>query len=123
MQVQRALPARSILLHHNPDNLLLIENVAGNVIIHAVRDNFSPRRKAFFIRHLAAEGYIPDRFERLYHSGSDAFATVRWIIDPACLRPKISSRRQSNRFMVRLIIGAVVLWHALIAFAFLRSAY
>ena len=119
MRVQPALPPRSVLRYHKPENLLVIENVGGGVIIRATRDNFSARRKAFFIRHLAAEGYIPDRFEKLYQPGCDALSTIRWIIDPACLKPSVSPKRQTGRFMWWLLLGTFVLWLALMVLLFL----
>src|SRR5258708_19436005 len=42
------------------DNLVLVENRPDGVVIRATRDNFSEARKSFFIRELAAEGFIPD---------------------------------------------------------------
>jgi hypothetical protein len=39
MRVEPSLPARAVLSNRNPENLFLIENVAGKVIIHAARDN------------------------------------------------------------------------------------
>jgi hypothetical protein len=79
MHAQNELPHPS--KHYIPDldNHVLIENRAYGVVISATRDNFTDKRKAFFIRHLAAEGYIPDRYEWFSEPAEEGFFTVKWI--------------------------------------------
>jgi hypothetical protein len=115
-----AVPKQARLLTRDPENSILVENFAGYVTIRAARDNFCARRKAFFIRHLAAEGYIPDRFERLGEPGS-ALRDIRWIIDPAQRASRDSVKRETDRFMVRSLAGIFVLWLALMVLLFLRA--
>ena len=44
-------------------NQILVENHAEEVIIRAARDTLSSREKLFIIRHLAMEGFIPERYQ------------------------------------------------------------
>ena len=83
MDPELSLPAKSEFYHRSPENLLLaVENQPdGGVIIRATTDNYSERRKELFIRELASEGFIPERFEFLTNTGDDSFVGVRWIID------------------------------------------
>jgi len=62
------------------DNHILIENSVDGVVIRATRDNFPAHRKAFFVRHLAVEGYIPDHYEWFSDTADDGFLGVRWIV-------------------------------------------
>ena len=45
------------------DTLVQVEERAGAVLVRATRDTFSSARKEYFIRELAAEGFIPDEFQ------------------------------------------------------------
>jgi hypothetical protein len=79
MRTQIAVTQKFELYVRDLDNHVLIENSAGGVVISATRDNFSDQRKTFFIRHLAAEGYIPDRYEWFSEPSADGFFGVKWI--------------------------------------------
>jgi hypothetical protein len=79
MRTQIAVPERFELYIPDLDNHLLIENSEDGVVISATRDNFSEKRKTFFIRHLAVEGYIPDRYEWFPEPAEDGFFGVKWI--------------------------------------------
>jgi hypothetical protein len=79
MRTQNELPHQSRHYISDLDNHVLIENSAYGVVISATRDNFTDKRKAFFIRHLAAEGYIPDRYEWFSEPAEDGFFGVKWI--------------------------------------------
>jgi hypothetical protein len=79
MRTQIAVPERFELYLPDLDNHLLIENSEGGVVISATRDNVSDKRKTFFIRYLAAEGYIPDRYEWFPEPSEDGFFGVKWI--------------------------------------------
>jgi hypothetical protein len=64
------------------DTLLLVEVAEGDVTIRASRDTFSAQRKAYFVRELVAEGFIPEEFQwypvggpQSYHRG------VHWLVD------------------------------------------
>ena len=79
MRTEIVVPEKVELYIHDLDNHVLIENSAGGVVICATRDNFSDKRKTFFIRHLAAEGYIPDRYAWFSEPAGDGFFGVKWI--------------------------------------------
>jgi len=101
------------------DNLILVENCPNGVVIHATRDNFSEPRKAFFIRELAAEGFIPDSCIWFSSSSADAYLGVRWVIDRSWvgLHRKVTNR--TNRLMRRLLLGAGLFWVGLMSLLFL----
>ena len=79
MRAQIAYPKNCRLYIPDLDTHVLIENSADAVVITATRDNLSDRRKSFFIRHLAAEGFIPDRYEWFSEAAQDGFSGVKWI--------------------------------------------
>ena len=79
MRTHIATPERFQLYIPDLDNHVLIENSAGDVIISATRDNFSENRKMFFIRHLSAEGYIPDHYQWFTEPAKGGFSGVKWI--------------------------------------------
>jgi hypothetical protein len=93
---------------HNPDNLICIERQGDALLFRAAHHNFSARPKAFLIRQLAAEGYIPDHYEHL--RGEAWPASLVWVLDRTLLRPGPEARRRVSRFMQRLLLGACVLW-------------
>jgi len=121
MQTRIALPGRFELRHHCPDNLILVENYFNEVIIRAARDNFSARQKLFFIRHLAAEGYIPARYQRLAEFGETAQERFTWVIDRSWLGRGATIRCEANQFMYGLFFGGVLMWLALIIALFLGT--
>ena len=101
------------------DNLILVENRTDGVVIRATRNNFSEARKSFFIRELAAEGFIPDSYGWFSSSAADTFLGVRWIIDRSWvgLHPKMA--RRTNRYMRYLLLGVGLFWLGLMSLLFL----
>ncbi len=93
---------------HNPENFIIIENRRKGVVIRAAQNNFSPRRKAFLIRQLAAEGYIPDRYEQVTEEAWDR--TLVWVVDRSLLMLGREAARRTRRAMQRLIVGGCALW-------------
>ena len=79
MRTQIAVRDRFELYIRDLDNHVLVENSADGVVIIATRDNLSDKRKALFVRHLAAEGYIPDRYEWFSEPAADGFFGVKWL--------------------------------------------
>lgn len=77
---RRAVPSRVHIYIPNLDNDLLIENGPNGVIITATRNNISERRKAAFIRHLAAEGFIPDWYQWFSDPAKDGFRGASWVV-------------------------------------------
>ena len=121
MQTRITLPARFELSHRCPDNLILVENYFNEVIIRAARDNFSERRKLLFIRHLAAEGYIPARYQRLGAFGGTVQDGLTWVIDRTWLGRSATIRCEAKRFMYGLLISGALLWLVLISALFLGT--
>lgn len=96
---------------NKPENILEIETTAeGEVHIRMAQDNFSAQRKAFLVRELANEGFIPDHF--LYLSDNELLG-VKWSIGTDHVKiPQTVSRLASYRTRV-LIWSCFMLWSAL----------
>src|SRR5512141_94968 len=70
------------------DTLVCVENRSDEVLIHATRATFSEERKAYFIRELAAEGFIPVDYK--WFSDRSSFSgnpVVRWLVDCSWWKP------------------------------------
>jgi hypothetical protein len=92
------------------DTLVRVEVSDESVTIRATRDTFSSRRKDFFIRELAAEGFIPDRFH--WSAPDDAetsFGRIRWLVDNTWLSLSEENRARSRRMEFRFLSLAVLL--------------
>ena len=85
------------------DTHVVVEDVEDVVVIHASRDTFSERRKQIFIRELAAEGFIADCFQWSCRG-------VRWLVDASSAGWTDTVAARTNRFMIRLFVGSVLLW-------------
>ncbi len=96
------------------DTLVLVEESGGEVVIRATRDTFSERRKCYFIRELAAEGFIPDSYRWLSLARPESFHGARWTVDFSWLKlpPAILARARNS--MLRMFSGAALLWLILI---------
>jgi len=51
------------LYHRVLNNLVQVKNGGNCVIVRLMRDNFSVPARTSFIKHLALEGFIPDRYQ------------------------------------------------------------
>ncbi|HEV2394650.1 MAG TPA: hypothetical protein VG146_20045 [Verrucomicrobiae bacterium] len=99
-----------------PDNVIYVEQHGEQVVIRAARNNYSERRKCFFIRHLAAEGHIASRYERLSEPKAPCPPGMLWVIDVSLMRLGLEAMRRTNRFIHRLLFGSGCLWALEIAF-------
>jgi hypothetical protein len=106
--VQSTLPVSVQFSTHNPPNLIVVENHRDGVIFRAAYDNFSERRKAFLVRQLAAEGYIPDGFEDFTENTRSS--GLVWVLDRSLLYVAPEASRRCSRFMRRLVLGGCLLW-------------
>jgi hypothetical protein len=104
------------------DTLVLVEDLTGEIVIHASRNTFSEERKARFIRELAAEGFIPDHYQWLAPIGPETSYGVRWLVDISCFKPDKALAAGTRRFMVRLLSSAALLWLLMIGFLILCQA-
>jgi hypothetical protein len=101
---------------HNPPNLVVIERERDAVLFRAAQDNFSPRRKAFLIRQLAAEGYIPDQYE--WFTEEAPVKGLTWVTDRSLLFVGPEATRRTRRIMQGVIAGGCLLWFLEIVLAF-----
>ena len=104
------------------DTLVRVEEVDEQVVIRATRDTFSGQRKACFIRELAAEGFIPDRYHWFTAVGDAGRLGIRWRVDVSWLKFNPELTIATRRFMLRVLGAATVLWLVLMTTLFLRSA-
>src|SRR5882724_12446521 len=94
--------------------LLVVERADDQVIIRASRNTFSARHKIHFLRFLATEGFIPDRYQRI--SSFDAeWAQVCWLVDFSCARNRLGNPTRTRKIMFRVLGWAVLLWLGMIA--------
>ena len=121
MRAQKARPNEFEFYFQDLDNSVLVETSEDGVTIRAARDNFSDRRKRMFIRHLAAEGFIPDRYR--WFCDSEGCSSVKWVRDYSWL--KIDSRMtfRGTRFMQRLLLCGTLLWLILMSWFLLFRAH
>ena len=102
------------------DTLVQVEELDGAVIIRATRDSFSERRKSFFVRELAAEGFIPDSYHWFSSDESPSFPGVRWRVDMSWVELPKAALAHARRFMLQLLAAGFLLWLILISALFLR---
>ena len=122
MQIHPPLPHSFEFYFPDVDTLVLVESSSSAVIIRASRNTFTERRKRCFIHELAAEGFIPDDYEWLSLAGSELSRGVRWMVDLSWLKPDPTMLAGADRFMVRLLGGAAVLWVGLMTLVWLHAA-
>src|SRR5882724_3862914 len=109
MRAQLNSPKSFEFYFADQDNLILVENQTEGLLIRATRDNFSESRKTFFIRELAAEGFISETYQRFSGFGEWSSLPVRWLVDYSWLKLDRNLCARTNRFMLRLIAGAIIL--------------
>src|ERR1041385_6921850 len=109
MRAQKISTRQSQFYLADLDTPVLVESSDdGRVAIRAARNNISAQRKAAFVRQLATEGFIPDSYQWFDDSCGDC--GLSWIVDYSWLRNQRVVLAQSNRFMKRLLLGAVAVW-------------
>jgi hypothetical protein len=112
---------RTIEYHHlHPENFLLVENNVDRVTIHAAFDNFSEQRKAYLIREMAEEGFIPDHFQYFYGLDTGGIFGVSWVIDNSWLKVPHASWSQAERKLCVFLasVGVIFLFSLILLFAF-----
>jgi hypothetical protein len=119
MRARPAHPPPIQFSTHNPHNLIVVERCGDTVLVRAAHDNFSERRRAFLIRQLAAEGYIPDPFEQFTEEAP--IAGLTWIVDRSLMVVGSEATDRTRRFMHRLITAGCLLWLFEVALAFLAG--
>lgn len=120
----QVLPPNRTEFHvRSPDNIIVVENRGDRVFIEALEDNYSTRRKLFFVRHLAAEGYIPIRFERIGFADIEDSPDLLWTVGQTPCRKRLAPSRASDRLMFRLFGLSLLLWIILTALAYRRVPF
>ena len=114
-------PQRTEFYQVFSDNLILVENQEGGVLIRAARQNFSERRKALFIRELAAEGFIPDRYQFFSDTDGFGFFGVRWVIDTSLVEVPPEVNRTAHRRCLALFLGAFAVLAVILGCLMVRS--
>jgi hypothetical protein len=110
-------------VHQRPDCVLKVENDETGVRICATRGVFSARDKEFFVRHLAAEGFIPDRYRWFSGDCGEPSSGLDWCVEDCYLNYSraVVPRRRANAFMIRLLVCVSILWMVEIALLFLKN--
>jgi hypothetical protein len=121
MRFEVIVPRQVELTLSKPGNHLRIENHPDGVWICAARDNLSAAQKLFYVRYLAAEGYIPERYQWFSDSQSGAYSGLEWSVDNSWLAHADGAQQRALRQIVRVLWCATLLWLALMSFAFVRA--
>jgi hypothetical protein len=123
MRGQKVLAKQFEFYFADLDNSILVENTeSGTVIIRAVRDNVSEERKAFFIRQLATEGFIPDMFQ-WFHGATGEACGVRWVVDHSWLKIPLVVKRRAATFICGLMIFCCLVWLVMMALVILPHVH
>jgi hypothetical protein len=121
MQTQKLHADQFEFYFANLDTLVLVENGEHEVVIRATRNTFSESRKLAFIHELAAEGFIPESYRWFSSFTSTSWPRVRWAVEMSWLTLNPIMAACANRFMIRALLGAGLLWLAMMAMLFLRQ--
>lgn len=90
------------------DNMLRVKcDDDGKVTVQCTQDNVSERRKVFFIRELATEGFIPDEYQ-WYSGTATGSLCVQWVKDWSWVKVPETITGRSIKF----VLLACVLWMA-----------
>jgi len=113
MRTQKVLAKDFQFYFPDLDNIILVEcHEDESLTVRASKNNVPEERKTFFIRKLAAEGFIPDEYQ--WFSGStDGSNGVLWIKDYSWLKTHQISSRPTNHIMRRCLVASCVLWIAM----------
>jgi hypothetical protein len=121
MKLETSVPKRTEFYTRCPENFLLVENEKSGVSIRAVYDNFSSRRKIFFIKELACEGFIPDEYQWFSDPDDGGCFGLRWLIDHSWLQAGGSVAHRAEDLCLKILLGGGICWVALMGFIVLAS--
>ena len=112
-----SLPIQAEFYFSAPENFILVQNLREGVVrILATHDCFSGRRKASFVRELAAEGFIPEEFAYVEADSADEGLSgplaykVKWVLEPTWQRVPENVTRQSHRRCCALYALCLAVW-------------
>lgn len=123
MHAEAVIPRRVEFRLSKPDNQFRIENLRNGVCIHAARDNLSAQEKLFFVRYLAAEGYIPERYQWFSDLKAGSYSGLEWTVDASWNTSTTRAQHKALRQIARVLWCAALLWFALMSFAFVHARW
>jgi hypothetical protein len=97
------------------DLLAAVESTEDEIVIHTSRNKLSEERKAMFIRELASEGFIPERYLWC--------GRVRWLVDPTWWQPSPGTKARTFRFMAKVLTSSALLWLVLMGLLLWRAKH
>jgi len=103
-----SVPTPVELYHSLLDNLVQVKNCAGGVVVRLTRDNLTARAKTCLIRHLAVEGFIPDRYQWYSEDLTGPSLEVKWVIDGSWVTFQHQLKRLTTRVLNRLTFGRLL---------------
>ncbi len=96
------------------DTLLQVEQRDEQVVVRTTTNSISDRRKEYFIRELAAEGFIPAEYQWQPISGGK----ICWVLDRSWLHRNLPCDAHGRALIIRLFVGALCLWIVLLSLVF-----
>ena len=121
MRAQVDCPHRFEYSISNKRDCVLVENHKASVVIRAARNDISSREKLFLVRHLADEGFIPDRYRRFAGFESEFSPGLDWVVDSSWLKEKDAPNKNALSQILKVTGCAFVAWLLMMAFAFLQA--
>jgi hypothetical protein len=110
MRTDVAFPERIELSILRPENRLVLENHPDHVVIRAPQRSISPSQKSFLIRYLAAEGYIPERYQWFDDSEPEFRSGLKWLVDNSRSRVRPLAGRHVLPQNIRGFVYTVLAW-------------
>jgi hypothetical protein len=110
MKAETSFPRRVKFHQKNPENFILVENDRNKARIRAAFDNFTEARKIYFIKELAAEGFIPDHYQWFSDPNADGYFGIPWIIDDSWLEVDRAGTQRTEMLCRRMLFLACLLW-------------
>ncbi len=109
VNTNRTAPCHFEFCFPRMDTLLLVEVEGRDVTIRATRDTFTERQKDFFVRELAAEGFIPEEAQWFRAEGPNSWQQgVQWLVDFSWLEIDQAVVARTRRWMQSVIALAFV---------------
>jgi len=78
-----------------------VENMTDEIVVRTSSGTLSEERKTAFVRELASEGFIPDRYQRFSPGSEGLFGRVRWLVGPVWWMGSPELKTNTFRFVAR----------------------
>lgn len=119
MQLEEELPESPAIFYFDRNHRFLVLSKPDGVIIMTSRGNVPAETKSRFVRHLAAEGFIPDRYAWFSETQPSGVSPVEWVAAPL-----LDSRHELIRKLPKFLNGRtacsallILGWVCLVLFA------